>query len=245
MVSYTSKKIKSYRNLIITTKKWSTMVLFTPIEIDQIQQDLPYLINIMQWVQNFLAKPHPDLGRSGPVCPFVPQSVKSNSIQLGVIHAKNLEPQQVEEIMLRHRDIFLELEPKDRETAINKAILLIFPGLDIEEISKLIDGVQQKLKPFFIESGLMIGEFHKCNETSGLHNQNFRPLRSPVPILAIRFMVESDLPFLVNAENPSLRIKYLEAYLQSFGNKMRDHKNLNKARQALALAQEQIQQENF
>nr|WP_232224104.1 hypothetical protein [Mastigocladopsis repens] len=192
-----------------------------------------------------MAKPHHDLGRSGPVCPFVPHSLKSNNIQMGVIHAKNLEPQQVEEIVLRYRDIFLEIEPRDREIGINKAILLIFPELDIEETSKLIDGVQQKLKLFFVDVGLMLGEFHKRNETPGLHNPNFRPLRSPIPLLAIRFMVESDLPFLINADDPALRIKYLEAYLQRFGNEVRDNKNLNNARQALALAQEQIKQEKL
>lgn len=221
------------------------MLLYTPNQINQIQQDLPYLIEIMQWVKTFLAKPHPNLGRSGPVCPFVPQSIKSNSIQMGVIHAKNLEPQQVEEIVRGYRDIFLEIEPQDRETAINKTILLIFPELDAEETSKLIDGVQQKLKLLFVNVGLMLGEFHKSNETPGLHNLDFRPLRSPIPLLAIRFMVESDLPFLINADDPDLRIKYLEAYLQRFDNQGRDNKNLNNARQALALAREQTHQENL
>lgn len=221
------------------------MLLYTPSEIDQIQQDLPYVLHIMQWVQSFLAKPHPDLGRAGPVCPFVPHSIKSNSIQMGVIHAKNLEQQQVEEIVLRYRNNFLAIEPQHRETAINKTILLIFPELDAEETAKLVDGVQQKLKLFFVEAGLMLGEFHKRNETPGLHNSNFRPLRSPIPLLAIRFMVESDLPFLINADDLGLRIKYLEAYLQRFDQKFRDQKNLNKARQALALAQEQIQQEKL
>ncbi|KAB8332533.1 DUF1415 family protein [Scytonema tolypothrichoides VB-61278] len=219
------------------------MQLYTPIEVNQLQQDLPYLINIMQWVQSFLAKPHPDLGRSGPVCPFVPYAIKSNTIRFAVIHAKNMEPQQLEEMVLCYRDTFLELEPRDRESAINKTILLIFPELDREETSKLIDGIQQKLKPLFVELGLMIGEFHKHNECPGLHNENFRPLRSPIPMLAIRFMVESDLPFLINADDIDSRIKFLEAYIQRFENEAREQKNLNKARQALALAKEQIQQE--
>ena len=83
------------------------MQLYTPTEINQTQQDLPYLIEIIEWVKSFLARPHPHLGRSGPVCPFVPQAIKSNSIQFAVVRAKNMEPQQVEEIVLRYRDIFL------------------------------------------------------------------------------------------------------------------------------------------
>ena len=221
------------------------MQLYTPTEINQTQQDLPYLIEIMEWVKSFLARPHPHLGRSGPVCPFVPQAIKSNSIQFAVVRAKNMEPQQVEEIVLRYRDIFLETEPRQGEAALSKAFLLIFPDIDIEDTPKLIDGVQQKLKPFFVDLGLMLGEFHKRNQTPGLHNQNFRPLQSPIPILAIRYMVESDLPFLQNTDNPRLCIKYIEAYLKRFSQGFKDETKLHKALEVLVRAQEQLKQENL
>lgn len=220
------------------------MQLYTFLEIERIQQDIPYLIEIMEWVKNFLAKPHPDLGRNGPVCPFVPQSIKLNSIQMAVIRAKNLEPQKIEDIVKNYRDIFLQMEPRNRKAGINKAFLLIFPDLDPDQASTLIDGVQKKLKPFFVEEGLMIGEFHKRTETRGLHNQNFYPLRSPIPLLAIRFMVEGDLPFLTNADNPNLRIKYIEAYLRHFEKESKDETKLKTAYQELALAKEKVFQEN-
>ncbi|MBR8840737.1 MAG: hypothetical protein DSM106950_43910, partial [Stigonema ocellatum SAG 48.90 = DSM 106950] len=149
------------------------MQLYTPIELKQLQQDLPYLIEISEWVQSFLAQPHPDLGRPGSVCPFVPHALKSNSILLAAIRAKNLQPQQVEEIVLGYRDIFLEIEPQATEAALYKAILLVFTDILLEDTNKLIDGVQQKLKPLFVESGLMLGEFHNLTESPGLHNPNF------------------------------------------------------------------------
>ncbi|MHC5729670.1 MAG: DUF6875 domain-containing protein, partial [Nostoc sp.] len=168
---------------------------YTTREIEQLHQheNLPYLIEIMEWVKNFLGKPHPNLGRPGVVCPFVPHSLKSNSIRLAVIRAKDLYPEQVEEIVGDYRDIFLRMEVKEQELAINKAFLLIFPDIHIEEASKLIDSVQQKLKPLFVESGLMIGEFHNRTDNPGIHNPNFRPLRSPIPLLVIRPMTEVDL----------------------------------------------------
>ncbi|MEH2301097.1 MAG: DUF6875 domain-containing protein [Nostoc sp.] len=223
------------------------MQLFTPLEIKQLQQyeDLPYLLEILEWVKSFLARPHPNLGRPGVVCPFVPHSLKSNSIRLAVIHTKDLYPEQLEEVVGRYRDIFLEMEVKEQELAINKAFLLIFPDVHIEDACKLIDSVQQKLKPLFVESGLMIGEFHKRNESPGLHNPNFRPLRSPIPLLAIRFMVEPDLPFLESPADPRLRIRYLEAYLKCFGNKFTDETKFKNAHQALALAKEELKDENL
>lgn len=217
------------------------MQLYTILEIEQLQQneDLPYLIEIMEWVKNFLGRPHPNLGRPGAVCPFVPYSLKSNSIHLAVIRTKDLYPEQLEEVVGRYRDIFLEMDVKKQELAINRAFLLIFPDIHIEDASKIVDNVQQKLKPLFVESGLMIGEFHKRNETPGLHNPNFRPLRSPIPLLAIRFMVEADLPFLQSPTDPYLRIRYLEAYLKCFAHQFTDETKFKNAHQALALAKEQ------
>ncbi|MEH1836099.1 MAG: DUF6875 domain-containing protein [Nostoc sp.] len=221
------------------------MQLYTTLEIEQQYKDLLCLIEIMEWVKKFLGRPHPNLGRPGVVCPFVPFALKSNSIRLAVIHTKNLYPEEIEEIVIRYRDIFLDMEVQQPELAINKAFLLIFPDIHIEDTSELIDGVQQKLKPLFVESGLMIGEFHKRNESPGLHNPNFRPLRSPIPLLAIRFMVELDLPFLQNPADPRLRIRYLEAYLKYFGNKFTDETKFKNAHQALALAKEQLKDQNL
>ncbi|MDZ8083631.1 MAG: DUF6875 domain-containing protein [Nostoc sp. DedQUE01] len=223
------------------------MQLYTPIEIEQLQEneDLPYFIQILEWVKNFLGKPHPHLGRPGAVCPFVPYSLRSNSIRLAVIRTKDLYPEQIENIVRRYRDIFLETDVKEQELKISKAFLLIFPDIHIEEASEIIDSVQQKLKPWFVESGLMIGEFHKRNQSPGLHNPNFRPLRSPVPLLAIRFMVEADLPFLQSPADPHLRIRYLEAYLKRFGHKFTDENRFKAAYQALALAKEEVEAENL
>ncbi|MDF5711699.1 MAG: hypothetical protein PUP90_29475 [Nostoc sp. S4] len=223
------------------------MQLYTPVEIGQLQEseDLPYFIQILEWVKNFLGRPHPHLGRPGVVCPFVPHALKSNSIRLAVIHTKDLYPEQVENIVRHYRDIFLKMEVKEQELTISKAFLLIFPDIHIDEASELIDSVQQKLKPLFVESGLMLGEFHKRNESSGLHNPNFRPLRSPIPLLAIRFMVEADLPFMQSPSDPHLRIRYLEAYLKHFGHKFTDETRFKNAYQALALAKEQVKAENL
>ena len=91
----------------------------------------------------------------------------------------------------------------------------------------------------------MLGEFHNRTETPGLHNPQFRPLRSPIPLLAIRFMVESDLPFLKNTDDISLRVRYLKAYLKQFDKGEKKQMNLAHARDALALAEAQLKQENL
>ncbi len=217
------------------------MQLYTSTEIEKFQQDLPYLIQISDWIRNFLAKPHPDLGRSGKVCPFVPHSLKSDTIQLAVIRPKTNIQEDVEGIVKGYRDVFLQTEPTFGDTAIYKVFLLLFPDVNVEHTSALIDDVQKKLKPFFVEAGLMLGEFHMRNQSPGLHNPNFRPLRSPIPMLAIRFMVEQDLPFLkLSGDEPQIRIKYLEMYLKRFANNFKDEKNYHQAVLALNTAKQEL-----
>ncbi|WP_334784109.1 DUF6875 domain-containing protein [Nostoc sp.] len=223
------------------------MQLYTTLEIEQLQQneDLPYLLEIMEWVKFFLVRPHPDLGRPGVVCPFMPHALKSNNIRLAVIRTKNLCLEQIEAIVKPYRDVFLEREANEKELLISKAFVLIFPDVHIEEASKVIDGVHKKLKPLFVESGLMLGEFHNRTESPGLHNPNFRPLRSPIPLLVIRPMTEVDLTFLMSPDNPHLRIRYLEAYLNRFGHKLTDETKFKNAHQALALAKEELKDKNL
>jgi hypothetical protein len=171
--------------------------------------------------------------------------MKTNNIWLGVIRTKNLSLEQIEAIVKPYRDIFLERGVGEKELPINKAFVLIFPDVHIEEATKVIDGVQQKLKPLFVESGLMLGEFHNRAESPGLHNPNFRPLRSPIPLLVIRPMTEIDFTFLMSPDNPHLRIRYLEAYLKRFGHKLTDETKFKNVHQALALAKEEVKQENL
>jgi hypothetical protein len=213
-----------------------TGYLYQLHELNQIKHRVSCVAKITDWIHTFLAKPHPDLGRPGPVCPFVPRAIQLDTIWVGVIRTQDQTvplAQQLFETVQRYRDIFLELEPADGELALYKAIMLAFPDVTESEFA-VIDQVQKQLKPFFVEEGLMLGEFHTQTEGGGLHNAEFRPLRSPVPMLAIRFMVEADLPFLDSEEMPAeLRARYLEAYLKRFGNSSKDPRKLDQAQQHL------------
>lgn len=223
--------------------QFSTLKLYTPTDLRSLRHcDLPYLKEIAAWTKSFLAKPHPQLGRSGPVCPFLPRALKLEAIRLGVVRTKGLQLSDIEALVRQYRDEFLVLEPCRGELAMYKAIMLIFPDLEAEADACLVDQIQQRLKPFFVKEGLMIGEFHQWNETPGLHNTHFRPLRSPIPMLAIRFMVESDLPFLDRiTDDPQMRAHYLKAYLNRLGTDLEEQKR-QQAQQALVLAQQQLEE---
>jgi hypothetical protein len=80
----------------------------------------------------------------------------------------------------------------------NACQLLLLPGVGEAGVAERVDAVQVEMQPVAVSLGLMIGEFHKSNNASGLHNSNFYPLRMPFPALAIRHMVPGDWVFLKN-----------------------------------------------
>ena len=185
-------------------------------------------------------QPHADLGRPGPVCPFVPYALNQNTIWMQVFRTEKATTALIEGYVGRYRDIFIGLEPTDERSRINKTILLIFPDVSAEDAPDLIDGVKHKLKTYFVQVGLMLGEFHERNPSGGLHNPNFRPLRSPVPMLAIRFMVESDLPFLmISTDPPADREIFLRAWLDRFG-EAADQRRRKAALEALSAALQEM-----
>ena len=40
---------------------------------------------VVAWIRDYLCKPHPELGRDGPVCPFVPASISKRLLFLAQI----------------------------------------------------------------------------------------------------------------------------------------------------------------
>lgn len=198
------------------------------------------LVKTTQWLEDFVAKPNMDLGRAGVVCPFVNRALKLETIQMMEVSMLEMSQSELENLIRECREIFLKQFPQQGKLSMYKALLLIFPDIADDQCS-LIDQVQKKLKPFFVEKKLMLGEFYPCNQSPGLHNPDFRPLQSPVPMLVIRSMTEADLPFLSRTSDaPEVRAKFLEAYLEqmvALGHRSR----LNEAQRTLEMAYQAIE----
>lgn len=167
------------------------------------------------WSWSYLCRPHSRLGRRGAVCPYARSSLRSGGFYLGVCGGRPRGPRQVADRLLHYREWFAQLEPRTGRDALLKAILVLFPEVPREDWPTIIDGSQALLKPEYVRHGLMIGEFHDGPPPrSGLHNPDFRPLRSPVPMLVIRQMVATDLPFLRGDR------EFFDAYLARFGDRL-------------------------
>ncbi|GAA3854758.1 hypothetical protein GCM10022243_20300 [Saccharothrix violaceirubra] len=175
----------------------------------------PALRAVFDWAGEYLVGPHPELGRRGAVCPFTDTSLQRGlfwiSVHPGVPHG----PDELAELLLHYRDWFVDLAPTAGPAAQFKTILVLFPDLADHTV---VDRTQELLKPDYTQQGLMIGEFHPGPpDKAGLWNPAFRPLRSPVPLLAVRHMVPTDFPFLRDDDAT------VAAYLQRFGDRVPGH----------------------
>lgn len=170
------------------------------------------LHSVVDWSWSYLTQAHPELGRRGAVCPYARASLLAGTYYLAVCPGRPDDPDQVADLLERYCQWFVELEPTSGRDSQLKTVLVLFPDLPRPEWPRLIDASQRLLKTQYVKHGFMIGEFHDGPpDKGGLRNERFRPLRSPVPMLVMRHMVATDLPFL-DQERP-----HFQAYLERFG----------------------------
>ena len=225
----------------VATESGVRVDLFSADEVRALPlgEDHP-LARMVDWCVNFLGRPHSELGRSGNVCPFVPEALMRGALQFAVVALRNrgaAAVSEIEEIIVACREHFLASERDHGKSDIFISMIIIFPDVTPEEAPTVIDPLQRKLKPSFVREGLMLGEFHPLSPAPGLRNRDFRPLRSPVPLLAIRHMVESDVDFLMAPVDPAAtRVRSLSAYLQFLGPSMSVASQI-KANEALRAAE--------
>jgi prolyl-tRNA editing enzyme YbaK/EbsC (Cys-tRNA(Pro) deacylase) len=185
---------------------------------ERIMGSLEPLRRIVRWSEEYLCQPHPGLGREGPVCPYAQASMRKAFFFLAICRGDDFAEESIRAVLLKYRDWFLEIEPREGGDASFKTILVLFPDLALESIPRLIDSTQEALKPEYVSKGLMLGEFHfGPPQKAGLWNQDFRPLASPVPMLVIRHMVPTDFGFLRHEAD------LVSAYLERFEDQIPTH----------------------
>jgi hypothetical protein len=166
-----------------------------------------YQARIREWATTYLAAPHPELGREGPVCPFTATSINKEIFWVGCMDRPDLTADDIERTVAGMMAGFRRLPPTDGPNALLKTILILFPT--VTDYS-MIDEAQRRLKEESVATGLMIGQFYPGCEAPGIRNPEFRPLQSPISLLAIRHMVSSDFPFLTT------KVEWVEEYLRKF-----------------------------
>ena len=176
------------------------------------ENDLDSLRTVAEWITDFAARPHKDIGRAGTVCPFVPDSLKRKTLWLSPEHIAGQSPADVVQVMNGYKRLLLEAEPVGGENAIYKAIVVVFTNLAADRAKDLFGSVVQQLAvPWYAEDGVVLGAFYEGNEGTAIYNRNFRPFTPPVPFLLVRPAVVSDWKFYLEND------EWLDVWARRFG----------------------------
>jgi hypothetical protein len=153
----------------------------------------------LAWVREYLMKDHPQLGRSGPVCPYAQRSLTEDRMQIvfeevdGTSHARLRGA-----VLRRSRALAKRLRrrlPGDEYLS----VLMLFPALR-EEHHDLLDRVHGEMKSVLMAGEVMASPFHPRSTKPGQHNPAFHASRAPFACLALRPMNVHDVHFVAHNE---------------------------------------------
>jgi hypothetical protein len=175
--------------------------------------DLNALRTVADWIGSFVVSPHRDLGRAGPVCPFVPESIERKTLWLVPEHLSGRSAPDVVELMSRYRRLLLRTPPSVGDGVSYKALVIVLTDVSAERAKTYMDDMQvQELKRLsYAEDGVVIGDFHARNDGGAIRNSNFRPFKAPVPFLLMRHAVVGDWMFFLDDE------EWLAMWARRFG----------------------------
>src|SRR5262245_17276190 len=164
--------------------------------------DLNALHAVADWIKTFVAMPHRDLGRAGPVCPFVPAALERKILWLAPERIADRSVADVVELINGYKKLFLDAQSVDGDGLNYKSLVVVFTDLSADRTKDLFDDVLGRLAvPSSAEDGLVLGGFYESNEGTALYNSSFRPFTAPVPFLLIRHTVVSDWKFFLDKED--------------------------------------------
>ena len=188
------------------------------------EADLNALRAVADWIKAFVARPHKDLGRAGPVCPFVPGALERKTLWLAPEQIADLSVPDVVELISGYQRLFLDAQPADGDDAVYKSFVVVFTDLPVERAQALFDDVLEQLAvPSYVKDGFVMGGFSEASEGTAIYNASFRPFTSPVPFLLVRQTVVSDWKFFLDDEEwlPLWARRYGESGAQALAGQLR------------------------
>jgi hypothetical protein len=163
------------------------------------ERDLDALQAVADWIEDFVVKPHEDLGRAGTVCPFVPVSLERKTLWLAPEQIAHRDPLEVVELMSGYKRLLLDTPPSEGDDVIYNTIVVVFTDVSADRAHGVFDHVLEQLAvPSYVEDGILFGPYYQGNEGTAVYNSSFRPFQSPVPFLFVRHGVTSDWKFFLD-----------------------------------------------
>jgi len=179
------------------------------------------------WLREYVSVDDQRVGRSGPVCPFIPRALTQSAVEIRIrcdIDGCD-EPELIDQLRAEISDFCEAGRPPSSSGVILDSRLIVMPRMGPEEWEHL-DTVYEHLKNFAVESGVMIGQFHPHCDERAVRNPAFKVSVAPVALLAIRHMAPHDILFLHRSE----------AWFNEYESRFRSHFEHGRVRDSFLLS---------
>ncbi|MER5688151.1 DUF6875 domain-containing protein [Streptomyces sp. NPDC002205] len=152
---------------------------------------------VLEWVRDYVGQPSPELGRIGPVCPFVLPALQNGAMRLRFHYGVDCtDKDQTRSLLIDELSSFAATSASPGRSGNSLAsVLIVLPDAGPKGWS-LIDDLYLELKAAAVAMGLMIGQFHPDCDERAVHNESFRVSKAPVCVIAVRHMALHDVLFL-------------------------------------------------
>jgi len=173
----------------------------------------PFVEQWLAWIDSHVAVEDVRMGRPGAVCPCVPGVLRTSSMRLVRVGANVTNV--IDLVKATGEDFLATLAAGSVRPSIYCVALVFAPGPPPGGLS--LSQIHHELKPWFIERGMMLGEFFPGNRKRSVRSADLTPMDCPVHALVIRASSEHDLQFIAKDDS------YSPAERASMKQNLREH----------------------
>jgi hypothetical protein len=155
------------------------------------------LRSTLEWLDSYLVKPHPDLGRPGVVCPFTRSAQTLDTLRFAINCCADTDER---EAIAAIRQGFAALKKMHAPGGDEhfRAIIMLFPNCTGPSGIETLERAMKRFKYSSLLTLRTIGFLHANSTQPGVWNPAFCPMTAPVPLIVLRYVVLQDARFVAH-----------------------------------------------